>query len=140
MNRFLVVLTGVMILTSASLVHAEQGKDQAAGAMMQDQGTAMDQATGMVNEAAGMADQAMDNGEMMMDEAKVCVICGKSHEGAEMMDYEYNGKMYKFCSQACLDEFKKDPEMYIKKMMESKGMGMKEEAPAMQEVPAAESK
>ena len=142
MNRFLVVLAGAMILASTSLVWSEeQGKDQAAGAMMEDQGMMMDQATGMANEAAGMAEGATGTAEAMVDEAKVCLICGKSHEGAEMIDYEYDGKTYKFCSQACLDEFKKDPEMYIKKMMESKGMGMKEEAPAMkEEAPAAESK
>ena len=135
MNRFLVVLTGAMILASTSLVWSdEQGKDQAAGAMM-------DQATGMANEAAGMAEDSMGQAEAMVDEAKVCLVCGKSHEGAEMVEYEYNGTKYKFCSEACLDEFKKDPEMYIKKMMDSKGMGMKEEAPAMMdEAPAAESK
>jgi len=32
--------------------------------------------------------------------------------------YEYEGKIYNFCCPMCIDEFKKDPQKYIKKVNE----------------------
>jgi YHS domain-containing protein len=34
--------------------------------------------------------------------------------------YEYKGKVYNFCCQMCIEEFKKDPQKYIKKVEEEK--------------------
>ena len=124
MKRSLVLLMGVLILTSASLVWAEQGKDQ--GSMMMDDGAMMPEGAGQ------MADGMMGADSEMMEAAKICMVCGKSHEmmeGAAMVEYEYNGTKYYFCSEACLKDFQKDPEMYIKKMEEKAAEGT-EAAPA----------
>jgi len=32
--------------------------------------------------------------------------------------YEHEGKIYNFCCAGCIEEFKKDPEKYIKKVEE----------------------
>lgn len=47
---------------------------------------------------------------------KICPITGEKID--KKISYEYNGKTYYFCCQACIDEFKEDPEKYIKKMEE----------------------
>lgn len=47
--------------------------------------------------------------------AKSCPVCGPDEKmEGEGISYEYEGKMYWFCSQECLDEFKKNPEKYNK--------------------------
>lgn len=50
------------------------------------------------------------------DMAKVCPVCGPEEGmmGKEALSYEFEGKTYWFCSQSCLDEFKKNPEKYSK--------------------------
>ncbi|MDO8489261.1 MAG: YHS domain-containing protein [Candidatus Omnitrophota bacterium] len=50
---------------------------------------------------------------------KICPVSGeKVGEGMEPATYEYQGKIYNFCCSACIPEFKKDPEKYIKKVNE----------------------
>ena len=47
---------------------------------------------------------------------KICPVSGEKvgQGGMEPARYEYEGKIYNFCCSACVDEFKKDPEKYIK--------------------------
>jgi YHS domain-containing protein len=50
-------------------------------------------------------------------------ICPVSEElvgegGMQPATYEYQGKIYNFCCPACIEEFKKDPQKYIKKVEE----------------------
>jgi len=47
---------------------------------------------------------------------KICPVTGEKVDGKTT--YEYQGKIYNFCCPACIDEFKKDPEKYIKKVEE----------------------
>jgi len=47
---------------------------------------------------------------------KICPVTGNEVDGKTT--YEYQGKIYNFCCPACIDEFKKDPEKYIKKVEE----------------------
>lgn len=50
---------------------------------------------------------------------KICPVSGeKIGEGMEAVTYEYEGKTYNFCCAMCIDEFKKDPQKYIKKVEE----------------------
>jgi len=50
---------------------------------------------------------------------KICPVSGgKVGQGMEAVTYEYQGKIYNFCCAMCIDEFKKDPEKYIKKVEE----------------------
>lgn len=46
---------------------------------------------------------------------EVCPVSGEAITDANRLTYEYQGKVYSFCCQGCLDEFKKNPEAYIKK-------------------------
>lgn len=43
--------------------------------------------------------------------------------------YEYNGKIYYFCSISCLEEFKKDPEKFLKEGPSHPMMGYKRNLP-----------
>jgi len=49
---------------------------------------------------------------------KICPVSGEKigQGGMEPATYEYEGKIYNFCCPACIEEFKKDPEKYIKKI------------------------
>ena len=50
---------------------------------------------------------------------KVCPVSGEKINAAGNMKpatYEYEGKIYNFCCPGCIDEFKKDPQQYIKKV------------------------
>ena len=56
---------------------------------------------------------------------KICPVGGEKIEEAIKATYEYEGKVYNFCCAMCIDDFKKDPQKYIKKIEEEK---QKEEA------------
>jgi len=45
----------------------------------------------------------------------ICPVTGEKIDEAKKVTYEYKGKAYNFCCPGCPDEFKKDPERYIKK-------------------------
>jgi len=49
---------------------------------------------------------------------KICPVTGEKIEEKTKVTYEYQGKIYNFCCAGCPDEFKKDPEKYIKKVNE----------------------
>ena len=54
--------------------------------------------------------QALDSGN------KICPVSGEKID--EKSTYEYQGKIYNFCCSSCIEDFKKDPEKYIKKVEE----------------------
>ena len=47
---------------------------------------------------------------------KVCPVLNEKIDEKLKATYEYKGKIYNFCCTSCIDEFKKDPELYIKKI------------------------
>jgi YHS domain-containing protein len=49
---------------------------------------------------------------------KICPVTGEKIDEKTKATYEYNGKIYNFCCPMCIDEFKKDPQKYIKKVEE----------------------
>ena len=49
---------------------------------------------------------------------KICPVSGEKIEEKTKVTYEHEGKIYNFCCPMCIDEFKKDPEKYIKKVEE----------------------
>jgi len=51
---------------------------------------------------------------------KICPVTGERIDEAAKVTYEYQGKIYNFCCAACPEEFKKDPDKYIKKIEEEK--------------------
>ena len=51
---------------------------------------------------------------------KVCPVLNEKIDERNKATYEYEGKIYNFCCASCIDEFKKDPEKYIKKIENAK--------------------
>ena len=49
---------------------------------------------------------------------KVCPVLNEKIDEKLKSTYEYKGKIYNFCCTGCIDEFKKDPQRYIKKIEE----------------------
>ncbi|MFH1094225.1 MAG: YHS domain-containing protein [Candidatus Omnitrophota bacterium] len=49
---------------------------------------------------------------------KICPVTGEKVDEKTKATYEYQGKVYNFCCPVCIDEFKKDPDKYIKKVEE----------------------
>jgi len=49
---------------------------------------------------------------------KICPVLGEKIDEKTKATYEYKGKIYNFCCAMCIDEFKKDPDKYIKKVEE----------------------
>ena len=53
-----------------------------------------------------------------------CPVSGETIDEKTKVTYEYKDKIYSFCCSICVEDFKKDPEKYIKKLEveeESKG-------------------
>ena len=50
---------------------------------------------------------------------EICPVSGETIDEKMKQTYEYKGKIYNFCCPMCVEEFKKDPEKYIKKMGEA---------------------
>ena len=49
---------------------------------------------------------------------KICPVLNEKIDEKSKATYEYGGKIYNFCCASCIDEFKKDPGKYIKKIEE----------------------
>jgi len=49
---------------------------------------------------------------------KICPVSGEKINEKLKATYEYEGKIYNFCCSMCIEEFKKDPQKYIKKVEE----------------------
>ncbi len=45
---------------------------------------------------------------------KICPVMGDKIDPKSKITYEYNGKIYHFCCPGCIEEFKKNPEKYIR--------------------------
>ncbi len=63
---------------------------------------------------------------------KICPVSGEKIDEKTKATYEYQGKIYNFCCPMCIEEFKKDPGKYIKKIAEEKQKesGQKVESPS----------
>jgi len=58
---------------------------------------------------------------------KICPVSGDKINEKTKATYEYEGKIYNFCCPMCIEEFKKDPDKYIKKVEEELKTESKEE-------------
>ncbi len=59
---------------------------------------------------------------------KICPVTGEKIDEKAKVTYEYQGKIYNFCCAGCPDEFKKDPQKYIKKVEQELQAQSKNEA------------
>ena len=55
---------------------------------------------------------------------KICPVTGDKLSIDTSVTYEYGGKIYNFCCAGCIEEFKKDPVKYIKKIEEEKNSSL----------------
>ena len=53
-------------------------------------------------------------------QAKICPVSGQKSDEKTKVTYNYKGETYNFCCTICIDDFKKDPEKYIKKIEQEK--------------------
>ncbi len=61
------------------------------------------------------ADQAAETAPLEEVGNPLCPVSGeKVGEMGEIVKYEHRGKIYNFCCEACIKDFKKDPEKYSK--------------------------
>ncbi|OGX18470.1 MAG: hypothetical protein A3K83_05630 [Omnitrophica WOR_2 bacterium RBG_13_44_8b] len=58
---------------------------------------------------------------------KICPVTDAEIDEKLKATYEYEGKIYNFCCADCIEEFKKNPEKYIKKIEEQKQAQPEEE-------------
>lgn len=63
----------------------------------------------------------------------ICPVSGEKIDEKTKVVYEYKGKIYAFCCQVCLEEFKKDPEKYIERMEKGRSDGGTQEQPPHKE-------
>lgn len=59
---------------------------------------------------------------------KICPVSGEKIDEKTKATYEYEGKIYNFCCAMCIDDFKKDPQKYIKKIEEEQQSESKEKS------------
>lgn len=67
---------------------------------------------------------------------KICPVSDEKIDEKMRATYEYEGKIYNFCCAGCIEEFKKDPQRYIKKVEEElkkQAKEQKEITPTMHE-------
>ncbi len=57
----------------------------------------------------------------------ICPVTGQKldFKNPSYVTYEYNGTVYNFCCDGCINEFQKDPEKYLKKLEEEKNSDKK---------------
>jgi YHS domain-containing protein len=72
---------------------------------------------------AAFAQKSTQSGSVTKEKAvnvgnKICPVTGQNIDETSKVTYEYEGKIYNFCCSGCLDEFKKNPDKYIKKVQE----------------------
>ena len=58
----------------------------------------------------------------------ICPVSGEEINEETKATYEYEGKIYNFCCPMCIDECKKDPQKYIKKVEEELQAASKEKS------------
>ncbi len=63
---------------------------------------------------------------------QICPVSGEKINEKTKATYGYKGKVYNFCCAMCIDEFKKDPAKYIKKVDEELKAKQKNAAAASQ--------
>jgi len=69
---------------------------------------------------AGISEPNIYSGNSINVGNKICPVSGEKIEEKMKATYEYNGKVYNFCCEGCIKEFKKNAGKYIKIIDEDK--------------------
>ncbi len=108
---FWVVLSGGIVMLGALAYAQDHGKHDQMMQMPKSEQKQADAGTSAVN---------VGN--------KICPVTGEKIDEKTKVTYEYEGKIYNFCCSMCIEEFKKDPQKYIKKIAEEKQSESKEKS------------
>jgi len=129
---------GIFVFNSPVYVHSDESHK---GSMIEEESS-----KGSMMEKGSLMEHGSHKGSLMGGEMTAEVtesgaikvgntICPLSKEEVGVMgnvvEYEYEGKIYNFCCKACLKDFKKDPDKYVKvvnEMMAGEGAGEIQEA------------
>lgn len=111
-TRMLVVFS--FICLGSALALNRQAYSEEKGSMMEDKGSHM----GSMAEGEITA-EVTETGAVRVGNTICPLSKEKVGEMGEIVEYEYEGKIYNFCCKMCLKDFKKDPEKYIKIINES---------------------
>lgn len=109
----IVLISGLFILGISNLSFAMM-----CGDTEHEGHTQVAQASGSGHVHEAMPEIKPSSGESVSVGNKICPVMGEKIDEKTKATYEYEGKIYNFCCPACIDEFKKDPEKYIKKVEE----------------------
>ncbi len=61
---------------------------------------------------------------------EICPVSGEKIDPNDGITYEYKGKVYNFCCPDCVEQFKKGPEQYIRKLNKERAGSGSPERPA----------
>jgi len=61
-----------------------------------------------------MTAEVTESGAIRVGNAICPISKEKVGEMGDIVEYEHEGKIYNFCCKACLKDFKKDPDKYVK--------------------------
>ena len=150
-STILIVVMAVIFSLSGNL-YAHEGMnhdegmetmDHEKGAMMEHDGSTMNESTNTANETHVTTEEGVKTllWELPNVGNKICPVSGdkippsgEKGDMGEVVQYEYNGKIYNLCCKMCVKDFKKNPEKYSKiaedevakdKMMEENQEGQK---------------
>lgn len=107
---FMTIAAGVIFI-SGGLSYAA-AEDQGSGHHQMTQMPTYEQKQAVNTDSGAIPEKAVDAGN------KICPVSGEKIVDNLKATYEYEGKIYNFCCPVCIDEFKKDPQKYIKKVEE----------------------
>ena len=109
----IVIFAGIMIIGVNGVSFAKmRGEAKENHSKIAQTDTAAHEHTHAPEAQSAAVKEAVDAGN------KVCPVGGEKIEEAMKAAYEYEGKIYNFCCAMCIDEFKNDPQKYIKKIEE----------------------
>lgn len=66
---------------------------------------------------------------------KICPVSGEEIKEGETYQVEYEDKIYNLCCKACMKDFKKDPQKYLKKVEEELEAEDKEKPEEKEQMP-----
>jgi len=114
-----VLISGVVVFGISKLSFAMECADHSSHQQMAQAGSDA-RVAGVAGQTA--AKEAVNVGN------KICPVTGDKIDEKTKTTYEYQGKIYNFCCPVCIDEFKKNPDKYIKKVEEELESKSKEQA------------
>ncbi len=60
--------------------------------------------------------KSVEKSKVVKVDNKTCPVTGEIIKEEAKVQHTHDGKIYSFCCPMCIDEFKKDPQKYIKKI------------------------